>query len=326
VEVRQGQWNHQDWLDLLAELAQTLPGPLVPVQVGLILEEARREWLNLRRWQASGAARRWVEAHGGAWDEEDWLALLRRLAASGFWPLNPEAVKEALERCRQEYINLRRWRESGAAAAWVREHQGQWNHADWLALLESLSLSEFWPLAPDQVGQALEEARRCERNLRRWQESGEPGEWLERHGGGWSGSAWLELLAELRESAYWPMEPDAAEDWLRSEAEKHRNLRRWEESGEALRWLERHGPAWDDTDWLSLLGEFQWSGLWPIDPEAAAATLERLRRESHGPADPPRTLRLAWGTEGELPLLEPRPWFDDRRPRLLPIRPLRRAA
>jgi hypothetical protein len=56
--------------------------------------------------------------------------------------------------------NLRRWRESGQARAWVEARQGQWGHEDWLALLEALKQSEFWPLDPDAVGLALEDAKR----------------------------------------------------------------------------------------------------------------------------------------------------------------------
>jgi hypothetical protein len=56
--------------------------------------------------------------------------------------------------------NLRRWRESGQAKAWVAAHRGQWNHDDWLALLEELKRSSFWPMPPDAVGLTLEETRR----------------------------------------------------------------------------------------------------------------------------------------------------------------------
>ena len=44
--------------------------------------------------------------------------------------------------------------------AWVEAHRGQWDHEDWLALLEDLKRSAFWPMEPDAVGQALEDAKR----------------------------------------------------------------------------------------------------------------------------------------------------------------------
>jgi hypothetical protein len=59
-----------------------------------------------------------------------------------------------------EEENLRRWRESGEARAWVEARQGRWGHQDWLALLESLRRSRFWPMSPEAVGLVLEEAKR----------------------------------------------------------------------------------------------------------------------------------------------------------------------
>jgi hypothetical protein len=55
--------------------------------------------------------------------------------------------------------NLRRWRESGQPRAWVEAHRGQWNHTDWLDLLEELKRSPFWPLQPEAVGEVLEELK-----------------------------------------------------------------------------------------------------------------------------------------------------------------------
>jgi hypothetical protein len=59
-----------------------------------------------------------------------------------------------------EADNLRRWKESGQARAWVEAHRGQWNHQDWLALLAELEHSPYWPMRPDAVGLTLEEAKR----------------------------------------------------------------------------------------------------------------------------------------------------------------------
>ncbi len=59
-----------------------------------------------------------------------------------------------------EAENLRRWRESGQTRSWVEAHQGQWGHQDWLALLDELKQSAFWPMEPQAVGLALEDAKR----------------------------------------------------------------------------------------------------------------------------------------------------------------------
>ena len=63
-------------------------------------------------------------------------------------PLPPEAE------------NLRRWRESGQARSWVQARRGSWGHADWLALLDDLRRSPFWPMDPAAVGLVLEEEKR----------------------------------------------------------------------------------------------------------------------------------------------------------------------
>jgi hypothetical protein len=56
--------------------------------------------------------------------------------------------------------NLRRWQESGRPRAWVEAHHGEWNHEEWLGLLEELKRSPFWPMHPDDVGETLEQAKR----------------------------------------------------------------------------------------------------------------------------------------------------------------------
>jgi hypothetical protein len=67
-------------------------------------------------------------------------------------PDRPGAVEK-------ETDNLRRWRDSGQPRQWVKSHQGSWNHDDWLALLDELKRSAFWPMLPDAVGSVLEETK-----------------------------------------------------------------------------------------------------------------------------------------------------------------------
>jgi hypothetical protein len=59
-----------------------------------------------------------------------------------------------------EAENLRRWRDSGQARAWVEAHQGYWNHDDWVALVEDLRQSPYWPMQPDAIGLVLEDEKR----------------------------------------------------------------------------------------------------------------------------------------------------------------------
>jgi hypothetical protein len=56
--------------------------------------------------------------------------------------------------------NIARWRESGQPWLWVEEHNGQWNHEEWLSLLKTLKDSDFWPMEPDAIGTVLEETKR----------------------------------------------------------------------------------------------------------------------------------------------------------------------
>jgi hypothetical protein len=45
VEQRQGCWNHDEWLALLAELKASSWWPMRADDVGLTLEEIKRQWL-----------------------------------------------------------------------------------------------------------------------------------------------------------------------------------------------------------------------------------------------------------------------------------------
>jgi hypothetical protein len=303
VEAMQGRWQHPDWLQLLADLRQSRYWPLDPDAVGLVLEETRRQWENLRRWRESGAARRWVEVHQGWWTQGDWLLLLQDLRQSDFWPLDPDQVALLLEELREEWWNLRHWQDSGEPRRWVEEHQGQWDHADWLSLLEMLRQSGYWPVDPNQVGLMLEEAKLRWWNLRRWQDSGAALRWVEEHQGRWARTEWQLLLQDLRQSDLWPLDVEALLEVLQRTASEWRNLCRWRESGDARRWVEAHQGNWDHEAWLSLLGTLQWSGLWPVDPAALGRALEEVRAEwKELSARPEAAPALEWAEAG------PGPW------------------
>src|SRR5262249_55918797 len=147
--------------------------PLDLNAVAAVLERLKGPCGNLSRWIASGWPRRWVEARGGRWEAEDWLALLEALRLSPYWPLDTAAVGRTVEEYKRQLLTLRRWERSGQARAWVEARGGRWGHADWLALLDGLRQSEFWPLDPAGVGEVLAEIQKEWRNLRRWQESGQ---------------------------------------------------------------------------------------------------------------------------------------------------------
>ncbi len=207
VVAHQGSWNHADWLKLLAELEGSEFWPMIPAEVGRVLEELKVCFQNLKRWKESGHPAWWVASREGAWSHGDWDSLMDLLRRSEYWPLHPAAVGELVEELKVRYQNLRRWQDSGAANRWVEEHSGVWNHEDWLTLLAELQQSSFWPLPPEEVGRVLEEAKLEFRNLQRWQESCEPQLWVETRGRDWSHDDWTDLLDQLQTSDYWPLNP-----------------------------------------------------------------------------------------------------------------------
>lgn len=56
-------------------------------------------------------------------------------------------------------VNIRRWTSSGEPKAWVSAHQGRWHHQDWLALLDGLRSTSYWPMNEPDIGRILEETR-----------------------------------------------------------------------------------------------------------------------------------------------------------------------
>ena len=62
-------------------------------------------------------------------------------------------------------------------------------------------------------------------NLKRWTESGQPGQWVDAHSGQWTYSEWMTLLDELKAGPFWPMSPDDIGAHLESLAKDYRQKR-----------------------------------------------------------------------------------------------------
>jgi hypothetical protein len=273
-----GLRSEADWLALLSDLWWSEYWPMDPAAVRAVMDELSKPW-NLERWQQSGQPWQWMVAQNGAWDHEDWLVLTEALRHSEFWPLDLGAVGTVLESLLPRWHNLERWLQSGLPARWVEARQGVWNHADWLGLLETLQRSEFWPLDPATVGQTLEELKRCHHNLIRWQLSGHARRWVDARQGNWGDDAWHSLLAALRQTEFWPMDPAAVARVVETHQREWWSLRRWRDAGLARRWVEVHEGAWNHDDWLRLLASLRATGYWPIDPDALGRLLEETRAE-----------------------------------------------
>ncbi|HEY6273756.1 MAG TPA: ankyrin repeat domain-containing protein [Terriglobales bacterium] len=184
---------------------------------------------NLSHWESSGEAEAWVLAHIKGWNHQNWLDLLALLRKSRYWPMDEAAVGEHLEILRAKLMakevkevsttNLHCWESSGEPEAWVLAHIKGWNHQNWLDLLASLHRSPYWPMEEAAIGEHVEMlrpkvlAREVEesstKNLNRWNSSGEPEAWVRAHPKGWNHQDWLDLLASLKTSSYWPMNEPA---------------------------------------------------------------------------------------------------------------------
>jgi hypothetical protein len=304
VESRQGMWNHADWLALLDTVRQSEFWPIEPGMVGATLEEYKRRYHNLIRWQFSGHPRRWVEARQGTWDDAEWRSLTAALRESVFWPLDMASVARVLESHQREWWNLRRWRDAGLARRWVEVHGGQWQHDDWLTLLATLRASGYWPIDPAALGQALEEARVEWANLQRWRDSHEPRAWLAVHEDGWRAADLDALAHSLWQSEYWPIDLRAVEALLRELAREQANLQDWQASGSPDKWVALRADGWTHTDWLALTDELRESEFWPLPLDDVGSALMQRRqalkvRRAHLDAsiakDGPAVVRMPMG-------------------------------
>ena len=59
----------------------------------------------------------------------------------------------------KEESNYKKLRRSPIAMNFVKRHQGNWNHQDWLGFLYYLKEKGYMPVNTDQVGLLLEEKK-----------------------------------------------------------------------------------------------------------------------------------------------------------------------
>jgi hypothetical protein len=109
VDAHQGQWLDDEWFRLLQGLQGSVFWPLEADAVSRALQGYRIEWHNLRLWEQSGEPRRWVESHQGTWEHGDWLALVKALRRSAYWPLDLDAAGGLLGGLKGRFRSLQRW-------------------------------------------------------------------------------------------------------------------------------------------------------------------------------------------------------------------------
>src|SRR2546430_2301525 len=97
-------------------------------------------------------------------------------------------------------------------------------------------------------------AAQAAENLRRWKDSGQPRRWVDARQGQWDHAAWEQLLAGLRASEFWPLEP-----------------------GDARQWVEDHEGQWGSAEWQQLVETLRQSGFWPIQLSGVGRLLEELK-------------------------------------------------
>jgi len=66
----------------------------------------------------------------------------------------------AVTRAEMEARHLELWVESGEPERWVKARSGNWDHADWLGLLESLKGSAYWPMDEGAIGNVIESLKK----------------------------------------------------------------------------------------------------------------------------------------------------------------------
>lgn len=68
--------------------------------------------------------------------------------------MSPKTVKISAEEA-----NLRKLSRSPIPMNFVKKHNGEWNHQDWLDFLEYLKEKKYFPIDTDRVGLLLEDKK-----------------------------------------------------------------------------------------------------------------------------------------------------------------------
>jgi hypothetical protein len=109
VKEHAGEWNHDDWQQLLRVIGEDGSyAPLDVDQLGRTLHEICEEWRaqNLDALTRSAALKGWVKERAGQWTHADWLELLGSIRQRGLWPVDAFQLGETLEELKGRYRAL----------------------------------------------------------------------------------------------------------------------------------------------------------------------------------------------------------------------------
>ena len=73
----------------------------------------------------------------------------------------PKAAKAAPVKSNDPEENIKRFAKTPIAMNFVKEHNGSWNHADWLNFLRSIEEKGYFPIDTDRVGLILEDKKKA---------------------------------------------------------------------------------------------------------------------------------------------------------------------
>ena len=121
VAKHHGAWGYEDYRELMARIGREI-GEFDEAQLSELVEEARRHYrkqtqagstqqsrieqkfaANLRRVEASGLIGQFVQNCGGNCQDGEWQELLQRLESDGFYPLDEERLREAVQQESERY-------------------------------------------------------------------------------------------------------------------------------------------------------------------------------------------------------------------------------
>lgn len=154
ARIKQGRWNHSDWVAFLRELRAAGYRSLQDSEIGLELEEAKAEI-----WRPYLESRKsFVNRNRGNWNHSGWLEFFDEVRKAGYGFLTDHEVAKDLEGDKSKYWSERVDLQS-LCRDFLKTKEGRWNPSDWLEFLATVRKGGIEFLTDAEVGLNLEECR-----------------------------------------------------------------------------------------------------------------------------------------------------------------------